>query len=334
MTNLALLGIGRIGRIHLENISRFPDARVIAAMNPSEGGRAFARKFNVPLVTDDAMEAICHPDVDAVLICTSTDVHADYVIAAARAGKAIFCEKPLDLSLDKVKQTLAIVEEAGVPLMLAFNQRMDPSFAQVKSAISDGSIGQLRSIHIISRDPAPPPIPYIKSSGGLFLDMTIHDLDMARFLTKSDVIEVYAKGYNLVDPAIGEAGDIDTGYLLLTFANQVTVMIENSRQAAYGYDQRLEAFGSKGMVKADNPLLTTTVLSDQVGSHGARTLDFFIDRYTESYVREMRAFLDALQSNSPMPITGQDGLEAMYIALAAKRSMELGRPVRMEEVRS
>jgi myo-inositol 2-dehydrogenase/D-chiro-inositol 1-dehydrogenase len=334
MTNLGLLGIGRIGRIHLENISsRFSDARVIAAMNPSEAGRTFAQKFQVPLVTDNALEVIHHPEVDAVLICTSTDVHADYVIAAAKAGKAIFCEKPLDLSLEKVKQTLAIVDEAGVPLMLAFNQRMDPSFAQVKTAITSGAIGQLRSIHIISRDPAPPPIPYIKSSGGLFLDMTIHDLDMARFLTNSDVTEVYAKGYNLVDPAIGEAGDIDSAYLLLSFANNVTVMIENSRQASYGYDQRLEAFGSLGMVKADNPLRTTTVLSDSEGSHASRTLDFFIDRYTESYVREMRAFLDALQTKSPMPITGQDGLEAMYIALAAQRSLELGRPVRMEEVK-
>jgi myo-inositol 2-dehydrogenase/D-chiro-inositol 1-dehydrogenase len=333
MVGLGILGIGRIGRIHLQHVARhFDDAAVVAAMNPSEPGRDFARRLGVPFVTGDAAAVIGHPDVDAVLVCTSTHVHADLVEAAAAAGKAVFCEKPIDLSLPRVRQTLASVAAAGVPLMLAFNQRMDPSFAAVKSAIDEGRIGSLRSIHIISRDPAPPPIAYIRTSGGLFLDMGIHDFDMARHLAGAEAVEVYAKGAVLVDPAIGEAGDIDTAYVTIGFANGVTAMIENSRQSAYGYDQRLEAFGSAGMVRADNPLKTTALLSDATGLHGGRQLDFFVDRYAESYLREMRAFVDALQRGGPMPITGHDGLEAMRIALAAERSHREGRPVKVAEV--
>ncbi len=333
MINLGLLGIGRIGKIHLENIVRhFPSARVLAAMNPSEAGRAFARSLNVPLVTDRAEEVLHHPDIDAVLICTATDAHADYVMAAARAGKAIFCEKPLDLSLAKVRQTLEEVRKAGVPLMLAFNQRLDPSFQEVKAAILAGNIGQLRSIHIISRDPEPPPVSYIRSSGGLFLDMSIHDFDMARYLAGAEVEEVYAKGCNLVDPAIGEAGDIDTAYVMISFRNQVTALIENSRHANYGYDQRLEAFGSGGMVRVDNPLKTTARYSNAEGIHLSRSLDFFIDRYADSYRLELAAFLDALHEKKPMPIDGEDGLQAMLIALAANRSMKENRPVRMAEL--
>jgi myo-inositol 2-dehydrogenase/D-chiro-inositol 1-dehydrogenase len=333
MINLGLLGIGRIGKIHLENVVRhFPDARVIAAMNPSESGRAFAKELNVPMVTDNAAEVIDHKDVDAVLICTATDAHADYVIAAARAGKAIFCEKPLDLSLEKVRITLDEVSRAGVPLMLAFNQRMDPNFAEVKAAIVSGKIGALRSIHIISRDPGPPPVSYIRSSGGLFLDMTIHDLDMVRYLAGAEVDEVFARGFNLVDPAIGEAGDIDTGYLMISFKNKVTALIENSRQASYGYDQRLEAFGSEGMVRVENPLKTTAQFLNGEGVHLSRNLDFFIDRYADSYRLELAAFLDALRTKKPMPITGEDGLKAMLIAMAANKSMAENRPVRIDEI--
>lgn len=333
MIGLGLLGIGRIGRIHLQHLVRhFDDAAVVAAMNPSEEGQAFARRLGVPFVTGDAGAVIRHPAVDAVLVCTSTHTHADYVMAAAAAGKAVFCEKPIDLSLDKVRRTLTAVETAGVPLMLAFNQRMDPSFAAVKSAIVDGRIGSLRSIHIVSRDPAPPPISYIRTSGGLFLDMGIHDFDMARHLAGAPAIDVYAKGANVVDPAIGEAGDVDTAHIVVSFANGVTAMIENCRQSAHGYDQRLEAFGSAGMVRAGNPLKSTTLLSDASGVHGERQLDFFIDRYTESYLREMRAFIDALQRGTAMPITGRDGLEAMHIALAAERSHREGRPVRIREI--
>ena len=333
MINIGILGMGRIGRIHLENLStRIEGVRVFAAMNPSEEGRKFAQKFNVPLVTSNADDVINHPDIDAILICTSTNVHADYVIKVARAGKAIFCEKPLDLSLQKVRETLEVVKQSGVPLMLAFNQRLDPNFQEVKQALLKGRIGKLRSIHIISRDPGPPPIPYIKASGGLFLDMTIHDFDMARYLVGDEVKEVYARGYNLVDPEIGKAGDIDSAYLMLTFHNDVTVVIENSRHASYGYDQRLEVFGSEGMMKAENPLKTTNWVMDKEGVHLSRNLDFFIDRYAESYRLEMKAFIESLERKIPMPITGEDGLSAMLIALAANISLKENRVVKIEEL--
>jgi myo-inositol 2-dehydrogenase/D-chiro-inositol 1-dehydrogenase len=331
--NLGILGLGRIGRIHLENLStRIEGVRVLAAMNPSEGGQQFAQKFNVPLVTSNADDVINHPDIDAVLICTPTNLHADYVISVARAGKAIFCEKPLDLSLQKVRETLAVVKQSGVPLMLAFNQRLDPNFQEVKQALLKGRIGKLRSIHIISRDPGPPPISYIKVSGGLFLDMTIHDIDMARYLVGDEVKEVFARGYNLVDPEIGKAGDIDSAYLMLTFKNDVTVVIENCRHASYGYDQRLEVFGSEGMMKAENPLKTTNWIMDKEGVHLSRNLDFFIDRYAESYRIEMDTFIECLQKKMPMPITGEDGLSAMLIALAANISVKENRVVKIEEL--
>lgn len=301
-------------------------------MNPSEDGRKFAERFNVPLVTSNAGEVINHPGIDAILICTSTNVHADYAIQVARAGKAIFCEKPLDLSLEKVRETLKVVKESDVPLMLAFNQRFDPNFREIRNNIVSGKIGKLHSIHIISRDPGPPPIPYIKSSGGLFMDMTIHDFDMAGYLANDEVEEVFAKGFNLVDPEIGKAGDIDTAYVMLTCKNDVTVMIENSRKACYGYDQRLEVFGSGGMMKAENPLKTMNYFMDQYGVHLSRNLDFFIDRYAESYLLEMKAFIEALQQNKPMPVTGEDGLKAMLLALAANKSMRENRVVRVSEV--
>jgi myo-inositol 2-dehydrogenase/D-chiro-inositol 1-dehydrogenase len=332
MIKIGIIGIGRIGKIHLENLcTRISGVKVLAAMNPSEAGRAYAAQLNVPLVTANADEVLHHPEIDAVLICTSTNMHAEYIIRAAKAGKAIFCEKPIDLSLEKVKETLREVKDCNVPLMLAFNQRVDPNFNEIKSSIEAGKLGTLRSIHIISRDPAPPPVSYIKLSGGLFLDMTIHDFDMANYLVNDEVEEVYAKGFNLIDPAIGEAGDIDSGYVLLTYKNKVTVIIENSRQAAYGYDQRIEVFGSKGMMKAENPLKTTNQFLDGNGVHLSRNLDFFIDRYETSYLLEMKAFIEALQQQKPMPISGDDGLKAMLLALAANKSMQENRVVKMDE---
>lgn len=330
---LGILGLGRIGKIHLENLcTKIQGVEVIAAMNPSAEGRSFASRYNVPLVTDNALEVLHHPDIDAVLICSPTSTHADFVIEAAEAAKAIFCEKPLDLSLDKVRHTLQIVKEANVPLMLAFNQRMDPNFAAVKKQVETGKLGRLYTAHIVSRDPGPPPISYIKHSGGMFMDMTIHDFDMARYIVGAEVTEVFARGYNLIDPEIGNAGDIDTGVIVLTFENNVTVTIENSRKATYGYDQRLEVFGSMGMIKVENPLKNTSSFFDEQGAHLPRHLDFFMDRYTVSYQLEVEAFIHALQKNEPMPITGEDGLKAMLIAEAASLSVKQNRPVRLEEI--
>jgi myo-inositol 2-dehydrogenase / D-chiro-inositol 1-dehydrogenase len=331
--NLGVLGLGRIGRIHLENLcTKWEGVKVLAAMNPSKEGQSFAQRFNVPMVTADADAVINHPDIDAIIVCSPTNAHADYVIKSAKAGKAIFCEKPLDLSLDNVRETLQVVKQANVPLMLAFNQRMDPNFASVKKQITDGKIGRMHTVHIISRDPEPPPVSYIKTSGGLFMDMTIHDFDMSRFIVGKEVVEVFAKGYNLIDPEIGKAGDIDTGIVVLTFEDNVTAIIENSRKAVYGYDQRLEVFGSLGMVKADNPLKSTSTYLDERGSHTPRHLDHFMERYVVSYQREMEAFVHALQKNQAMPITGDDGLKAMIIAEAANMSVKLKRSVAISEV--
>jgi myo-inositol 2-dehydrogenase/D-chiro-inositol 1-dehydrogenase len=322
-----------MGKIHLENLcTKFTGVEVKAVMNPSQRGLAFAEKFDIPMTTHDVDAVFDHPEIDAVVICSPTDTHSDYVIKAARAGKAIFCEKPLDLSLDKALETLRIVKEAKVPLMLAFNQRLDPTFGEVKNKITAGKVGKIHTIHIISRDPAPPPISFIKHSGGLFMDMTIHDFDMARHLVGSKVVEVFAKGFNLLDPEIGEAGDIDTGIILLSFENNITVIIENSRKAVYGYDQRIEVFGSLGMIKANNPLKSNTDFLDEAGTHLPRNLDFFMDRYLVSYQREMEAFIDALKQNRPMPITGEDGLEAMKVAIAANKSVLENRPVKITEV--
>lgn len=330
--NIGILGLGRIGKIHLENLTKWEGVKVLAAMNPSKEGQSFAHRFNVPLVTSDADAVINHPDIHAIIVCSPTNAHSDQVIKAAKAGKAIFCEKPLDLSLEKVRQTLQVVKEANVPLMLAFNQRMDPNFASVKQQLNEGRVGHIHTVHITSRDPEPPPISYIKTSGGLFMDMAIHDFDMARFIVGKEVVEVFAKGYNLIDPEIGKAGDFDTGIIVLTFEDSITVIIENSRKAVYGYDQRLEVFGSLGMVKADNPLKTTSTYMDEHGAHLPRLLDHFMERYVVSYQREMAAFIGALQKNQAMPITGEDGLKAMIIAEAANRSVKLKRPVLMSEV--
>lgn len=331
--NFGILGLGRIGKIHLKNLcTKWDGVQVLAAMNPSREGQYAARKYNIPLVTSDADEVISHPDIDAVVICSPTSTHSEYIIKAAKAGKAIFCEKPVDLSLDTVKSTLKIVQECKVPLMIAFNQRMDPNIEEMKSYIDNDKIGRIYTIHIISRDPGPPPVSYIRESGGLFMDMTIHDFDMARYLTGREVVQVFAKGYNLIDPEIGKAGDIDTGIVVLSMEDQITVIIENSRKAIYGYDQRLEVFGSFGMLKVENPLKTTRAYYDAMGSHFSTHLDFFMDRYDLSYQNEMEKFINSLKNNTPMPVKGEDGLKAMLIAQAATISMVQNRTVRMEEL--
>ncbi|MDB2607145.1 inositol 2-dehydrogenase, partial [Zobellia sp.] len=325
---IGIVGLGRIGQVHLENIHyRIANAEVVAVMNPSEEGQSFARDLGVPSVSNDPDVIFGNEAIDAVLICSPSNTHAAYIKRAAKAGKAILCEKPLDLSLDKIQEILEVTQQYKVPLMVAFNQRFDPDFAQIKETVSQGKIGDLRMIKITSRDPSPPPISYIKGSGGLFLDMTIHDIDMAKYIADSEVKEVYALGKNLIDPAIGEAGDIDTGVVILTFENEVTAIIENSRQAAYGYDQRLEVFGSKGMAQADHNFKNNHVLLNETGVHRSCPMDFFMDRYAISYRNQTNSFIQAIAKNETPPVTGEDGLKATAIALAANMSMQLNRPV-------
>ena len=328
---IGIIGMGRIGKIHLENLStKINDVEVAAVVNPSEKGQDYAKGFGVKRVSKDANIIFENSEIDAVLICSPSDTHADYAIRAAQSGKAIFCEKPIDMSLGRAIEVVAKVKEHDVPMMVAFNRRFDPNFAKVKKLVSKGKIGNIQSLHIISRDPGPPSMDYIKQSGGLFKDMTIHDFDMARFIMGCEVIELFATGSCMVDPKIGELGDIDTAVIVLRFENGATAVIENSRKAVYGYDQRLEVFGSKGVLKIENPLKTNVIGSDEEGTHNDVNLNFFIDRYDISYLVEMQAFIDALTNKTIMPVGGADGVNAIVLAEAAYASVKENRPIKIE----
>jgi len=280
----------------------------------------------------DYRELLADSTIHAVAICSSTDTHCRIIEEAAAAGKHIFCEKPIDYDLARIHEALSAVEKAGVKLQIGFNRRFDPSFAKVRELVASGSIGRPHVIRITSRDPGPPPLDYIKVSGGIFLDMTIHDFDMARFLSGSEAEEVYAIGDALVDPAIGEAGDVDTAIVTLRLKNRALVAIDNSRRAIYGYDQRIEVFGSKGSVSAGNRAPDAHVLMDQAGVHEAKPLHFFLERYAEAYVIELQAFVEALLKDQEPLVTGRDGLQPVIMGLAATRSLREGRPVKFSEI--
>jgi len=333
--NVAVAGLGRIGKIHLKNLCRnFPEIEVVAVMDVMDESKAIADEFNVPVFVKDFDELIAVEGLEVVVICSPTDTHADYVVKSAKAGKQIFCEKPLDLSLDRVKEVLEIVELSGVKLMLGFNRRFDPEFKKIRQLVLDDAIGDPQIVKITSRDPGPPPVSYIKVSGGLFLDMTIHDFDMARFITGKQIKEVFAKGAVMVDPEIGKAGDIDTAVITLTYEDGSIAVIDNSRKAVYGYDQRIEVFGSKGMAQAENNFPNNHKLYTESGISGDLPLHFFLERYDASYNQEMREFIDALISGEKMPVDGNDGLLSIVIGLAAKKSVEEGRTVKISEILS
>jgi len=331
--NVAVAGLGRIGKIHLKNLAgNFSEIKVVAAMDVVDESKAIADEFNVPLFAKTFDDLLVVPGLDAVVICSPTDTHADYVIKAARAGKHIFCEKPLDLSLERVQEVLDVVEETGVKLMLGFNRRFDPEFRRIRSLVENDVVGDPQIIKITSRDPGPPPISYIKVSGGMFLDMTIHDFDMARYISGKKVKEVYAKATVKVDPEIGDAGDVDTAVITLTFEDDSMAVIDNCRKAAYGYDQRLEVFGSKGMAQMENNFPNSHKLYTEAGVSGDLPLHFFLERYDASYNQEIREFIDALVSGGAMPVDGEDGLISIAMGLAAKKSVEEKRPVKMTEI--
>lgn len=330
---LAIVGLGRIGKIHLKNLCRnFPEVDVIGVMDVLDETKNIADEFNVNYFVKTIYELIALPDLDGIVICSPTDTHADYVEKAAKAGKQIFCEKPLDLSLDRVREVTAIVEEAGVSLMLGFNRRFDPEFKKIRELVVNGSIGEPQIVKITSRDPGPPPVEYVKVSGGMFLDMTIHDFDMARYISGKQVKEVYAKGAVMVDPEIGKAGDIDTASIILTFEDDTMAIIDNCRRAVYGYDQRLEVFGNKGMAQAENNFPNNHKLYTESGVSSDLPLHFFLERYDASYNQEMKEFIDALVSGGKMPVDGNDGLMSIAIGLAAKKSVKENRPVKISEI--
>ena len=331
---VALIGTGRIGKLHVENLSvRIPAAELVAVADLFiEGAKEVAARFGIKIVTSDYKEILSNPEVEAVFICSPTDTHAQCVMEAAATGKHVFCEKPLDLSIDKIRMVLDAVEKAGVKLMVGFNRRFDPNFAKVQQMVKTGKIGIPHILKITSRDPEPPPAEYVKVSGGIFLDMTIHDFDMTRFVLGTEVTEVYAKANVLVDPAIGKAGDVDTAVTTLFFENGAIGTIDNSRKAVYGYDQRLEVFGSDGMVMVDNNTPDNHTYYNKKGSHGSLPLNFFMDRYVESYAIEIEAFINAVVNDKEVPVSGKDGLMSVAIGLAARKSVIENRPVKLSEI--
>jgi myo-inositol 2-dehydrogenase/D-chiro-inositol 1-dehydrogenase len=330
--NVGIIGAGRIGKVHAETIAfRLPDATPLAITDLNrKAAEAVAKHCGIPRVAERAEDILSSPDIDAVLICSSTSTHADLVGAAAEAGKHIFCEKPIDLTLAKIDRALEAVEKAGVKFQVGFNRRFDANFARVRNAVVTGEIGTPHLLHIISRDPAPPPISYVKVSGGMFLDMTIHDFDMARFLIGGEVEEIYTAAAVKVDPEIGKAGDVDTALIVLRFKNGVIGTIDNSRKAIYGYDQRVEILGSEGAIATDNCYPNQAVVSTATSVRRDLPLNFFMDRYTESFVNELRAFVDAVIEDKPTPVSGIDGRIPVVMALAARKSYDEHRPVRLE----
>ena len=335
LVGIGLIGAGRIGQLHAENLAfRVPGAKLLAVTDvQAEAAKRCAAKLQIPSVHENSDAVFRDPKIDAVVICSSTDTHSRLIEQAATAGKHVFCEKPIDFDLKRIDRALDAVKRAGVKLQIGFNRRFDPNFRHVQQAVASGQVGKPHLLRITSRDPAPPPLEYVKVSGGLFLDMTIHDFDMARYLVGSEVTEVYAAGNVLIDPAIGQAGDIDTAVITLRFENGALGVIDNSRQAVYGYDQRVEVLGAKGMIAAENPLPHYARTAGKEGFHSAPLLHFFLERYSESYVAEMRAFIECIQNDAAPPVTGEDGRMPVVIGLAAKRSLTEGRPVKLSEIK-
>jgi len=320
----ALLGAGRIGQVHAGAIALNPDATVVAVADAVRANaEALIARFGGERRDIDAIAAA--KDIDAVLICTPTNTHADLIETFARTGKAIFCEKPIDLEIARVQACLKVVQETGAHLMVGFNRRFDPEFIALKRAITQGQIGKIETINITSRDPGPPPADYIKSSGGIFRDMTIHDFDMARFLLDEEIDSVMARASVLVDPMIGELGDFDTASILLTSASGRHCTISNSRRATYGYDQRIEVHGSKGLVSAQNQREVSVEIATAQGYLRPPLHDFFMTRYIAAYAAEIAAFIASLSDRSLDIPNGKDGLRALQIAVAAQKSVQMGK---------
>ena len=332
---VGIIGAGRIGKVHIKNISMFvPELEIKTVVDSfmNEQTEAYVKKYGVTNVTKNADDILNDKEIEAVIICSSTDTHSKYIIEAAHAGKHIFCEKPVDYDLAKVHQAINAAKEAGVKLQIGFCRRFDHNHKGVYDVVRSGRIGDVHMVKISSRDPEPPCIDYVKVSGGIFYDMMIHDFDMARFLVGSEVTEVHAVGAVLIDPEIGEAGDVDTAVVTLKFENGAIATIDNSRKAVYGYDQRVEVFGSKGCARNENDVPNTVVVSDAQCTSSQNTYAIMWDRYTGAFVSEMQAFADAVLNDKETPVTGMDGLYPVLMAAAATKSLKEGRPVKIAEV--
>lgn len=331
---IGIIGAGRIGKLHAENIvNNFKDVEIKAIADIFANKiQDWAKNLGINNVYEDYHEILKDEEIAAVLICSSTNTHAKITIEAANAGKHIFCEKPIDFDVKKIKEALDAVDKAGVKFQIGFNRRFDHNFKKVSELVKAGKVGEPHIIKVTSRDPQAPPIEYVKVSGGMFIDMTIHDFDMVRYLSGSEVEEVYTNAAVLVDPQIGEAGDVDTAIISLKLKNGAIGVIDNSRSAAYGYDQRVEVFGSLGAVTVSNDTDTSAVLHTVDGIVADKPKYFFLERYKDSFVAEMKEFFEAIINDTNTPVTGIDGLNPVLIGMAAKKSYEENRPVRLDEI--
>lgn len=335
MIQIGIIGAGRIGKVHAESITRFvKGAEVKAIADPylTEETKAWANAMGIAEAHGDYHKILADPAIDIVLICSSTDTHSQISLEAIAAGKHVFCEKPIDHDVEKIKAVIAALKDSKVKYQVGFNRRFDHNFMAAREAVKSGKIGDLNILKITSRDPGAPPVSYIKVSGGIFLDMTIHDFDMVRFMSGAEVEEVYAIGGVLVDPAIGEAGDIDTAIITMKLSNGALAVIDNCRRATYGYDQRVEAFGSLGQVAIGNDTDSTAVISNGEGVTAEKPKLFFLERYMQAYVAEVSAFIDAVVNDKEVAVSAEDGLKPVLIGLAAKKSLAENRPVKISEI--
>lgn len=335
MVTFGVIGAGRIGKVHTESIClHIKNARIKTLADPfmTEETAEWAKSLGVERTVKDYHEILGDPEIDAVMICSSTNTHSPISIEAIQAGKHVFCEKPIDHDLGKIKEVVKALEGSRLKYQVGFNRRFDHNFEAVRNAITAGKIGDPHIIKITSRDPEPPSAEYAAVSGGMFLDMTIHDFDMVRYLAGCDAEEIYVQSAVLVDPAIGEAGDVDTAVITLKMENGAIAVIDNSRKAVYGYDQRAEVFGSKGMVATSNDTASSAVLSNGEGITGEKPLYFFLERYMESFSREVRLFVEAIEKDTETPLGVLDGLKPVLMGVAAKKSVEEHRPVKLSEI--
>lgn len=334
---IGIIGAGRIGKVHAENIAKFvPEMEIKTVADPymSSESREFLECLRIPNTVTDPEAILSDPEIRAVVVCSPTDLHAEYSIKAAQAGKDVFVEKPIDYRLERVREVIDAAKKAGVKLQVGFNRRFDRHHHAVYEAVRSGKIGRVNLVKISSRDPEPPTIDYVKVSGGIFYDMMVHDFDMARFLAGSEVTEVFAYGAVLVDPAIGEVGDVDTAVVTLKFANGAIGIIDNSRRAVYGYDQRVEVFGSDGAVMDVNDTPSNAVYYGADGTVSSPCYKIMWDRYTGAFAAEQKAFAEAVIHDTEPLVTGEDGLYPILIAAAATKSMKEGRPVKISEIES
>lgn len=335
MVTVGIIGAGRIGKVHTTSICNIvKNAKIKTIADPfmNEETDKWAKSMGVANTTRDYKEILADLEIDAVLICSSTNTHSPISVEAIKAGKHVFCEKPIDHDIDKIKEVIDALKDSKVKYQVGFNRRFDHNFEAVKNAVAAGKIGEPHIIKVTSRDPEPPSAEYAAVSGGMFLDMTIHDFDMVRFLAGCDAEEIYVQSAVLVDPAIGEAGDVDTAVITIKMENGAIAVIDNSRKAVYGYDQRAEVFGSKGMVATANDTESSAILSTAEGVTGEKPLYFFLERYMQSFAKEVNSFIEAIVNDTETPLGVEDGLKPVLMGIAAKKSVKEHRPVKISEI--